>query len=81
MFQKVYIKDEMINIYADIDAYSQCKLKSKKSNFTARNMGKNDLWIVSTAIFLKSTLINTDNDFNHLSPDFIEIISFDTNLN
>lgn len=40
---------------------------------SARNMGKNDLWIAASAIVLKATLLTTDKDFDHLSPSFINI--------
>jgi predicted nucleic acid-binding protein len=33
---------------------------------SARNMGKNDLWIAATALATKATLITTDKDFDHL---------------
>ncbi len=33
---------------------------------TARNMGKNDLWIAATAWYLDLLLHTADNDFDHL---------------
>jgi len=36
-------------------------------------MGKNDLWIVSTAALLGLKLVTTDADFNHLHGVFIEV--------
>lgn len=33
---------------------------------SARNMGKNDLWIAATASALDLTLLTTDRDFDHL---------------
>ena len=41
--------DDIINRYAEIDAFSQGRLDGRVSNFTARNMGKNDIWIAATA--------------------------------
>ena len=41
--------EEILERYADIDAFSQGKLDGKNTNFSARNMGKNDLWIAATA--------------------------------
>jgi len=38
-------------------------------------MGKNDLWIASTAALLGLKLITTDADFNHLHDVFIETYS------
>lgn len=31
-------------------------------------MGKNDIWIAATALYLDLDLHTTDNDFNHLLP-------------
>lgn len=36
-------------------------------------MGKNDLWIASTAALLGLTLVTTDADFQHLSEIFLEL--------
>jgi len=63
----------IIKDYAKIDAFSQGKLKNVKSNFTARNMGKNDIWIAATASVLKIKLLTTDKDFNHLKDVFIDL--------
>ena len=62
---------EVISKYGDIDAYSQGKLG--KVDFTARNMGKNDIWIAATASFFNLTLITTDKDFNHLKGKFLDL--------
>lgn len=42
----------ILDNYANIDAYSQSKLVNKplSKGVTARNMGKNDLWIAATAL-------------------------------
>lgn len=42
---------------------------------TARNMGKNDLWIAATAYEIGASLVTTDKDFNHLQDIFLPIIS------
>ena len=65
--------DEILDRYAKIDAYSQGKLKKKKGDFTARNMGKNDLFIAATSSVYDLVLITTDKDFNHLSPEFLKL--------
>ena len=70
-------KQDILNRYAEIDAFSQGRLDSKKSNFTARNMGKNDLWIAATATVLDATLLTTDNDFNHLHNEFLQVAKID----
>ena len=77
--QKVRRKNAIINdyptadieldvtlIYAQVDAYSQGKLKTAPLHSSARNMGKNDIWIAATALYLDMELHTTDNDFDHL---------------
>lgn len=63
--------EEVIDQYADIDAYSQGKLPD--SNFSARNMGKNDLWIAATASAFDLVLLTTDKDFDHLHDRFLQL--------
>jgi tRNA(fMet)-specific endonuclease VapC len=67
--------EKIIRAYGTIDAYSQGKLPEKPlpKGVTARNMGKNDLWIAATAHALDVTLLTTDNDFDHLQDTFIKI--------
>ena len=69
--------EDVINRYAEIDAFSQCRLDGRISNFTARNMGKNDLWIAATASVLDATLLTTDNDFDHLQNEFLQVAKID----
>ena len=57
--------EEIIQNYAHIDAYSQGKLPN--TSFSARNMGKNDLWIAATAASFDLRLLTTDRDFDHLT--------------
>ncbi len=61
------IDDKITDIYAEIDAFSQGLLSEKKLNTSARNMGKNDLWIAATAYYFNIPLQTTDNDFDHLT--------------
>lgn len=70
---------DIINRYAEIDAFSQGRLNRRKSNFTARNMGKNDIWIAATASVLDATLLTTDNDFDHLHGEFLSLEKIDLN--
>jgi len=58
--------------YANIDTYSQSHhpTLSLPQGMTARNMGKNDLWIAATAHILWATLVTTDKDFDHLQHFF-----------
>jgi tRNA(fMet)-specific endonuclease VapC len=66
----------LMDAYADIDAYSQGKhrLYPLPAGFSARNMGKNDLWIAATAFLLDIKLLTTDHDFDHLHPHFMEVM-------
>ena len=43
------------------------------SHFSARNMGKNDLWIAATASVYNLRLLTTDNDFGHLDSQFLNL--------
>ena len=67
-FPLVEITEELTDIYAQIDAYSQGKLKGNPLSLglSARNMGKNDLWIATTALYFDMELHTTDNDYDHL---------------
>ena len=60
--------------YAEIDAFSQGKLKHKPLNTSSRNMGKNDLWIAATASLVNARLITYDKDFEHLDDVFVEVV-------
>lgn len=66
---------DFIRNYGTIDAYSQGKLKNQPlpMGMSARNMGKNDLWIAATARSIQATLITTDKDFDHLHPSWIQV--------
>jgi tRNA(fMet)-specific endonuclease VapC len=65
----------LMEAYADLDAFSQGKHPEYHLpvGFTARNMGKNDLWIAATAFLMDVPLITTDQDFKHLHPNFIVV--------
>jgi tRNA(fMet)-specific endonuclease VapC len=60
--------------YAEIEAYSQGRHPLFIQPLSARNMGKNDLWIAATTTITKATLLTLDKDFEHLSDYFFEII-------
>ncbi|HMQ48430.1 MAG TPA: PIN domain-containing protein [Saprospiraceae bacterium] len=62
-----------MNKYEEIDAFSQGRHQSIKSDFSAKNMGKNDLWIAATASAFNITLVTTDRDFDHLDGVFIDL--------
>ena len=66
---------EIIERYAEIDAYSQGKIGNVE--FSARNMGKNDLWIAATSSFYDLVLVTTDNDFQHLDKNYLSLKNID----
>ena len=68
---------DLIEAYAEIDAFSQNKLEARRMNTTSRNMGKNDLWIAATAFVTKSKLITADKDFNHLDGTYFDVLFFE----
>ncbi len=65
--------EEIIEKYAEIDAYSQGKLKGEGTTFSSRNMGKNDLWIAATASVFDLELLTTDKDFDHLNSKYLKM--------
>lgn len=73
--------EPLIQQYAQIDAFSQNKLVNQPLGTTARNMGKNDLWIAATANLLEATLLTTDKDFDHLHNQFVDVVRLDPNTN
>lgn len=69
---------KIIKSYANIDAYSQNKLPQQPlpKGLSARNMGKNDIWIAATAHTHNLTLLTSDKDFLHLDKVFIDVIKY-----
>lgn len=65
---------KIIDLYAEIDAYSQGKHPTLRLPKSARNMGKNDIWIAATAAALELTLITTDKDYEHLDGIFLDVV-------
>jgi tRNA(fMet)-specific endonuclease VapC len=74
--------DRIIQRYAEIDAYSQSKDRTKPlpSGVSSRNMGKNDLWIAATTSVLNAILVTTDTDFDHLNGVFLNVAYIDPRL-
>ncbi len=66
--------EDIIEKYATIEVYSQNKLANQPlpQGTSAKNMGKNDLWIASTASVIEATLLSTDKDFEHLDKVFLD---------
>ena len=65
--------EDVFDAYAEIDTFSQGHSKTKQLIGTARNMGKNDLWIAATASVLNATLLTTDKDFQHIKGVFLDV--------
>jgi tRNA(fMet)-specific endonuclease VapC len=74
--------DRIIRRYAEIDAYSQGKDRTKllPHGVSSRNMGKNDIWIAATSSVLNATLITTDKNFDHLNGVFLTVSYIDQKL-
>ena len=72
--------NSILNKYAEIDAFSKGKLENRPLSISSRTMGKNDIWIAATTSVLNATLLTTDNDFNHLQNEFIELQFIDNQL-
>ncbi len=66
--------EEIIKCYGEIDAFSQGKHPTRPLSMTARNMGKNDLWIAATASVFDIVLVTSDADFNHLNGNFLDLV-------
>lgn len=64
---------EVIQNYAEIEAYSQNKHPLKKRMGSSITMGKNDLWIAASASVLDATLLTMDKDFVHLNGEFLKV--------
>jgi tRNA(fMet)-specific endonuclease VapC len=69
--------EKIIHRYAEIDAFSEGRLQSNPLGMSARNMGKNDLWIAATASVLGLTLLTTDKDFHHLDGVYLDLAFVD----
>lgn len=65
--------EDLLERYAELDAFSQGKLIDHPLKISSRNMGKNDLWIAATASILNAILLTTDQDFNHLHQEFLNL--------
>lgn len=69
----LFVNDDpfLIQMYSEIDVYSQGHHPSLRMIGSARKMSKNDLWIAATTAFAQSTLLSTDDDFTHLNGLFL----------
>lgn len=69
-FPPIEISADLIPAYVYLEMYSQGRLEELPlpPGLTARNMGKNDLWLAATALYFDVALHTADNDFDHLGP-------------
>ena len=67
-FPIIEIDGNLVDTYAIIDTFSQGLLINDPLpvGLSARNMGKNDIWISATALYFDMELYSKDNDFDHL---------------
>jgi len=72
----IYV-EEIVQRYAEIDAFSQGVLPGRPLGTSARNISKNDLWIAATAAAANLRLLTTDKDFVHLKDIFIDLVEVD----
>lgn len=61
----------LVTAYGEIDHYTDNVHKP------ARPMGKNDLWVAATAHVTGATLLTSDGDFDHLAPEFFNLVRVD----
>lgn len=68
---------QIVESYSRIDTFSQGKLIGNPlpKGMSARNMGKNDVWIAATAHVLDLKLVTTDKDFEHLQGTYLDILT------
>ncbi|WP_375419175.1 type II toxin-antitoxin system VapC family toxin [uncultured Hymenobacter sp.] len=64
--------EPLFDSYARIDEFGR-KSPNPLRSTTARNMGKNDLWIAATANLYGAALATTDGDFDHLATHFFPL--------
>jgi len=73
-------RSDIIERYAEIDAFSLGKHPTKILATSSRSVGKNDLWIAATASVIDALLLTTDADFDHLNGVFLPVVYIDQSL-
>lgn len=71
--------EEVLNRYAEIDAFCLNKNKAKPlpPGISAKILHKNDLWIASSASVLNATLLTIDKDFDLLQNEYLNVVYID----
>ena len=72
----IEVNDALIPAYVHLETYSQGRLAALPlpPGMSARNMGKNDLWIAATALYFDEELYTANNDFDHLGPAGVRVV-------
>lgn len=68
------ISNDIIELYAEIDAYSKGQHDTLELEDDIILMGKNDLWIAATASVTNAKLITIDKDFSHLADHYLDLV-------
>ncbi len=63
-------RSPVVNQYAAIDAFCER---------AGRPIGQNDMWIAATAAATGAVLLTCDTDFDHLAPNWIELLRLEPN--
>ncbi|WP_424493271.1 type II toxin-antitoxin system VapC family toxin [Salinimicrobium sp. GXAS 041] len=70
---------DLLENYKLIDCYSKNKIPDLNGDYkqgSHNNMGKNDIWIGTTAMTLNATLLTADRDFEHLDGKILNVQMF-----
>lgn len=65
---------ELVDLYVEIETYSNKTNTKRQVTGSAITMGKNDIWIAATAAMTGSKLITSDKNFAHLDGEFFDVI-------
>ncbi|MEM6261896.1 MAG: type II toxin-antitoxin system VapC family toxin [Bacteroidota bacterium] len=67
---------DLIDMYVEIETFSNKSNTKRVRKGSAVKMGKNDLWIAATAMVTSGTLITSDTDFDHLNGELIDVLTY-----
>ncbi len=60
-----------------VEAYRRIEEANAAIPMGHQNMGKNDVWIATTAMVTGLPVLTTDKDFNHLNGNLLDVHYFD----
>lgn len=64
----------IIDHYIEIEQFNRNIHPSRQRTGSHIKMGKNDVWIVATAVATGAALITSDQDFTHLDGEFFDVL-------